>query len=105
MFAAILTPLGIRLMLPFVADELPKFAEPVVSLLVWYTDLLAVPFAAFELPGFLRSAVFGFGDLEPRILVALIGWGIVQTVVLTVLGLFGHRSDRSGRRRGMDDEA
>jgi hypothetical protein len=45
-FAAILTPLGVRLALPYFRAELPPVVDPVVDLLVWWTDLLAVPFAA-----------------------------------------------------------
>lgn len=106
MFAAILTPLGIRLVLPFLAPQLPEFADPLLSLLVWWTNLLAVPFAGVGLPEFMRgTAGAAFGQVQPQILVALIGWSIVQGVVMGVLGLLGRRTGRSGRRRDDHDEA
>ena len=89
LFAAIITPLGLRLVLPFV--DLPDFVRPVESLLVWWTDLVAAPFSSFDLPGFLGGGNVGFGRLEPHILVALIGWSIVQGVVLGLIGLLRRR--------------
>lgn len=91
LFAAILTPLGLRLVLPFV--DLPDFVQPAESLLVWWTDLVAAPFRPFDLPGFLGGGNVGFGRVEPHILTALIGWSIIQGVVLGVIGLLGRRRD------------
>lgn len=91
LFAAILMPLGIRLVLPFVARELPSFVDPFVSLMVGYTDLLAAPFRAFAMPGLADGAGLGFDRIESHVVIALIGWSILQAVVLTALGLVGRR--------------
>ncbi len=98
-FAAILTPLGLRLVLPFV--DVPRFARPIESLLTWWTDLLAAPFRSFDVSDFLGGG-FGLGGVEPHIVAALIGWSIVQAVVLTVLG-FLRRRPRSRAYADPDD--
>lgn len=98
LFAAILTPLGLRLMLPFVS--LPEAVEPLESLLIAWTDLLALPFVALDagrlLEGFLpaggRGAPGVFGTLDRNILAALIGWTIIQGAVMVVLAVFQRRS-------------
>lgn len=106
MFAAILTPLGIRLVLPFLAPQLPELADPLLSLLVWWTNLLALPFAGVGLPEFMRgTAGAAFGQVQPQILVALIGWSVVQGVVMAALGLLGRRSGRNRGQRDDHDEA
>ncbi len=106
MFAAILTPLGARLALPYLRNELPPFADPIVELLVWWTDLLAVPFAGFSLPGVIGGSGgpgFAFGRIEPDIVIALIGWSIIQAVVLGALALFRRRPSRATDRRAEDE--
>lgn len=89
MFGAILTPLGIRLMLPYI--ELPEVVQPFEAFLIAYTDLLAIPFSAFRLPRELAGAQTMFGGLQERILIAVIGWSIVQAVVMTIVGFLGRR--------------
>ena len=97
LFAAILTPLGLRLMLPFVS--LPEAAEPFENLLIWWTDLLAAPFVVLDagrlvegfLPGGGRGGFGGFGELDSNILAALIGWTVIEAVVVAVLAFFRRR--------------
>lgn len=100
-FAAILTPLGLRLALPFV--DIPRFARPIESLLIWWTDLLAVPFRFIDVSDLLGGGL-GFRGIEAEIVGALIGWTIVQAVVLAVLGLF-RRRPRHATDHGADDAA
>lgn len=93
-FAAILTPLGLRLVLPFI--DLPAPVRAFEDLLVWWTDLLALPFdavnAAGLIGGFLPGGGSGLlGELNVRILAALVGWTIVEGVVMAVLAFLQRR--------------
>ena len=100
LFVAILTPLGLRLVLPFVS--LPEPAQPFEDLLIWWTDLLAAPFVALDagrlvegfLPGSGRGGFGGLG-LDANILAALIGWTVIQGVVMALLAFFRRRPGSS----------
>jgi len=96
-FAAVLTPLGLRLMLPFV--ELPDFLNAFRALLTVWTDLLVIPFVVLDAGRFVRDflpPVGAFARLEPNIVAAFVGWSIVQAVVMAVLGLMTRRSGGAG---------
>ena len=95
MFGAILTPLTLRLLLPFV--RLPDEVRPFESLLIGWTDLLAAPFHAFDAGGLLGGFLppGGMGQLDAGIMAALIGWSVIQGVAMTVLALFQRRSNES----------
>jgi hypothetical protein len=86
--------LGIRLVLPFF--DPPQFLIEWVPALVNITDVLIAPFVGFTdmlgsglsgLPGGPLGAGIS-GQLDPTVIVALIGWSIVELIVVTVLRVF-----------------
>ncbi|MEZ4596784.1 MAG: hypothetical protein R3C32_08030 [Chloroflexota bacterium] len=89
--------LTLRLLLPFM--RIPAALEGVVPTLVSMTDLLVAPFQAFFTPFTLDqlSALPG-GDMgyaayldriDTTVLVAMIGWAIIGSVLLFIMGALG----------------
>jgi hypothetical protein len=98
-FSAIQGLLGLRLVLP--AVPVPEQLQPLVPTLINITDLLMSPFSGFALPG----AIGGFpglggGQMDTSVLPALIGWSVVELVVLGGLRLMF--PPRSGQQQGWD---
>jgi uncharacterized protein YggT (Ycf19 family) len=92
-FGVIQTLLTIRLVIGFIA--VPREFEQYVPLLFDVTDALMAPFRGFSVPDQLAPAVRG---LDPAVLVALVGWTVVEFVVLALLRFLA-----PGRERGRDD--
>lgn len=96
-FALIQVTLALRLLLPFV--EVPAAFEAYVPQLVSVSDGLIAPFRAiiepYDLEGILaeigpltEAALGPWADsLDPAVIVAMVGWGIVSTFVLFVMRL------------------
>ncbi len=94
LLALIQAALGLRLVLPFV--KVPKGLHDYVPPLLNVTDVLVAPFrmliapydlgSSFRLPG---GGDLGLGQyvdkVDPALLVAMVGWGIVGGLALFVL--------------------
>lgn len=91
--------LGIRLILPLIGT-VPEPAEPFMPAFIEITDLLIAPFSWIQLPG-TGFTGFGGGQFDGSVLPALIGWSVVELVVLGVLRLLGLGRSRS-RSEGWD---
>lgn len=89
--------LALRLLLPFM--RIPTALEGVLPVLVSVSDLLIAPFQLFFTPFTLDqlSALPG-GDMgyaryldrvDTTVLVAMIGWAVIGSVVLFLLGALG----------------
>ncbi|MET0773764.1 MAG: hypothetical protein ABWZ82_11820 [Candidatus Limnocylindrales bacterium] len=89
--------LALRLLLPFM--RIPSSLEGVVPTLVTLSDLLIAPFQVFFTPFRLDqlSAVPG-GDMgytryldqvDTTVLVAMIGWAIIGSILLFLMGALG----------------
>jgi hypothetical protein len=89
--------LALRLLLPFM--RVPSALEHVVPVLVSVSDLLIVPFQVFFTP-FTLDQLSGLpgGDLgyaryldqvDTTVLVAMIGWAVIGSIVLFLLGALG----------------
>jgi hypothetical protein len=88
----------LRLALPFL--RIPETLRSWVPLLVDVTDILVAPFqaisrtfdlktAAQNLPAF-AGAFSGYADrLDPAVLVAMIGWGVIAFIVTLIVSLVG----------------
>ena len=96
-FGLIQLLLGVRLVLPFLGN-VPEQVEPLMPLFFQVTDLLIAPFAWLPIPGADRFPGFGAGQLDTSVLPALIGWSLVELVVVTVLRMLG--AGRRAARRG-----
>lgn len=96
--------LTLRLMLPFVGN-VPEAVEPLMPAFIQITDLLIAPFSWIEIPGFGGGFPgFGGGQFDASVLPALIGWSVVELVVIGVLRVFGLGRSRS-RGRDWEGEA
>jgi hypothetical protein len=89
--------LTFRLLLPFM--RVPSTLEGVVPALVTITDLLIAPFQVFFTP-FRLDQLSGLpgGDMgyaryldqvDTTVLVAMIGWAVIGSIVLFLLGALG----------------
>ena len=90
--------LGIRLILPLFGGSVPEAAEPLMPAFIEITDLLIAPFSWVQLPG-TGFTGFGGGQFDASVLPALIGWSVVELVVVGVLRVLGVGRSRS-RSRG-----
>ena len=93
-FALVQVVLGLRLILPFV--QVPKALHQYVPTLISWSDALMAPFKGIitpydlgtlgGLPGGLDA---GFGqyvnNVDPAVVVAMVGWGIVAGLTLFIL--------------------
>ena len=93
-FAVIQGLLLLRLALPFV--DLPKALVPFAPPLVTITDLLIAPFEGISkpfnlhniadtLPGGGSALGVNIDKVDPAILVAMVGWGVIAAVISLVL--------------------
>jgi hypothetical protein len=99
-FALIEGALVLRLLLPFV--RVPKALREYVPGLIDVSDLLAAPFRLIVEPFDLGSGAIpgaselGFGryvdKVDPAILVAIVGWGVIAGVLMIVLRLVARGS-------------
>ena len=89
--------LALRLLLPFM--RIPSALEGVVPVLVSLSDLLIAPFQLFFTP-FRLEGLSGLpgGDMgytryldqvDTTVLVAMIGWAIIGSIVLFLMGALG----------------
>lgn len=85
-FGIIQLLLTLRLILPLFGGSVPEAAEPFMPAFIDITDLLIVPFSWLKLPGDGFTG-FGGGQFDASVLPALIGWSVVQLVVITALRL------------------
>ncbi len=92
-FGVIQLLLGIRLILPLIGN-VPEAAEPFMPTFIEVTDLLIAPFSWLELPG-TGFTGFGGGQFDASVLPALIGWSVVELIVVGVLRLLGFGRSRS----------
>ncbi len=83
-FSAIQTVLTLRLLRGFI--DLPADIDTLIRNV---SGPLIAPFTGFDLPRAMAPAARGF---EAPVLVALIGWSVVELVVVTVLSLLSRRS-------------
>ena len=89
--------LALRLLLPFM--RIPSALEGVVPVLVSVSDLLIAPFQAFFTPfrldqlSGLPGGEMGYGryldQVDTTVLVAMIGWAIIGSVLLFLIGALG----------------
>ena len=95
LFGLIQSLLGVRMILPLF--DVPEQFRSLVPLLIEVTDLLMLPFRGFQGPDAGGFPGFGGGQLDLTVLPALIGWSIVELVVVgAVTLLFGRRSRDRG---------
>ena len=99
-FGVIQTLLTLRLILPMVGW--PEQFESLFPLFIQVTDLLMAPFRTFGLPGGDAFPMFGTGQMDTSVLPALIGWSIVELVVVGALRLFGAGRPRADTGSGWD---
>lgn len=98
-FGAIQALLTLRLVMGLV--DLPQAVMQFRPTVVALSDPLIEPFRRFQ--GMLDGTVSGgipggafLGGLDTAVVVALVGWSLVELVVLGVLRIFGRRSGDSG---------
>ena len=91
-FGLIQTLLGVRMILPIL--PVPEQFQGFVPALIEITDLLMLPFRGFQAPDAGGFPGFGGGQLDLTVLPALIGWSIIELVVVGVLTLLGGRRSR-----------
>ena len=97
-FGIIQLLLSIRLILPLLGGSVPEAAAPLMPAFIEITDLLIAPFSWVQLPG-TGFTGFGGGQCDASVLPALIGWSVVELIVIGILRLLGtgrSRSDGSG---------
>jgi len=99
-FGAIQALLTLRLVMGLV--ELPRAIMQFRPTVTALSEPLIDPFLGFQgmlggggLPGGMPGGGF-LGGLESAVVVALVGWSLVELVVLGVLRIFGRRRDDSG---------
>lgn len=98
-FAAIQALLTLRLVMGLV--DLPRAVMQFRPTVTALSEPLIDPFRGFQetlggggLPGGMPGSGF-LGGLESAVVVALVGWSLVELVVLGVLRIFGRRGDDS----------
>lgn len=89
--------LALRLLMPFM--RIPGALEGVVPVLVSLSDLLIAPFQAFFTPfrldqlSALPGGDMGYGryldQVDTTVLVAMIGWAVIGSVLLFLMGALG----------------
>jgi len=100
-FTLIQVALVIRLILPFVGS-VPDALRPLVRPLIRVTNQLIAPFRAIaepfdltelvELPEPAQTVVLAYlGQVDPAVVVAMIGWGIIGAVVMLLLRILLRR--------------
>ena len=89
--------LTLRMVLPLFGG-VPEQLQPLMPGFLQITDLLMAPFAWIELPGVGGFPGFGGGQIDTTVLPALIGWSVVELVIVGVLRLLG-----GGRSRDEGD--
>lgn len=88
--------LTLRMVLPLFGG-VPEQLQPLMPGFLQVTDLLMAPFAFIELPGVGGFPGFGAGQIDTAVLPALIGWSVVELVIVGGLRLLGRgRSRREG---------
>jgi hypothetical protein len=83
-FSAIQTVLTLRLLRGFI--DLPPDIDTLIRNV---SGPLIAPFTGFDLPRAMAPAARGF---EAPVLVALIGWSVLELVIVTVLSVLSRRS-------------
>ena len=99
-FGVVQSLLTLRLILPMFGW--PEQFESLFPLFIQVTDLLMAPFRTFGLPGGDAFPMFGTGQMDTSVLPALIGWSIVELVVVGALRLLGAGRPRTDTGSGWD---